>query len=267
MHTRAHDTETHTTRAHTDGLLQVNNSYGMDLAAVRFINVATNITDITVFGVSANCYHCVALPIVSFNATRRATPYLALDTTFSIAFKLLDVSGEDLVFLLPQLDLSSADLRQRHDEAALRALIELHHDTHDEEGRPLVGAGQISSFDYHFGEHGVYTVIFRDAAHPETDKGLVVAQIAVSSEPDDPNVPIYVAMGIIGALAIVYLMGTYVWRLGSRAWEEHQHKKNGGDALDSMYGGGQVPHALRQKMCVADVGRCLTRLGTYGTPG
>ncbi len=112
-----------------------------------------------------------------------------------------------------------------------------------------------------------FIIIFRDAAHPETDKGLVVAQIAVSSEPDDPNVPIYVAMGIIGALAIVYLVGTYVWRLGSRAWEEHQHKKNGGDALDSMYGGGQVPHALRQKMCVADVGRCLTRLGTYGTPG
>lgn len=223
-----------------DNIKEVNNSYGMDLAAVRFINVATNITDITVFGVSANCYRCVALPIVSFNATRRATPYLALDTTFSIAFKLLDVSGEDLVFLLPHLDLSSADLRQRHDEAALRALIELHHDTHDEEGRPLAGAGLISSFDYHFGEHGVYTVIFRDATQPETDKGLVVAQIEVSSEPDDPNVPIYVAMGIIGALTIVYLVGTYVWRFGSRAWEEHQHKKNGGDALDSMYGGGQA---------------------------
>jgi hypothetical protein len=161
---------------------------------------------------------------------------MALDTTFSTGFFLANASRNELASMLPQLDLSSADLRQHHDEESLRALIEFHHDTHDEEGRPLVGSAALGEFSYHFGEHGVYTVILRDAATPN-DKGAVVAQIEVSREPDDANVPIYIAMGIIGALAIVYLVGTCVWLHGSRKWEEHQHKQNGTEALDSMYGG------------------------------
>jgi hypothetical protein len=218
----------------------------MDLAAVRFINLAANLTELSVSGVSTNCYRCLSLPLVSLNAARRASGFLALDTTFTTDFEVFDMGPGELGALLPRLDLAADDLRQRHDEAALRTLIGLHHETHDEDGRPRLGAGGLllTRFSYHFGEHGIYNVIIRDpATHNSTDAApVVVAQVAVAIEPDDANVPIYVAMGIIGAVAIVYLVGTYVYRVGTKAWAERQ--QNGDDGLDSMYGG-QVPIFFR----------------------
>lgn len=211
----------------------------MDLAAVRFVNVATNVTNITVLGVSANCYRCVAQPVVTLNATYRASSYLALDTNFAISFDLMETNPHNVSFHFAEYTREERGMSYHYSEEALRNLIELHHATHDEDGKPLLEANVLASFDHHFGEHGVYTVIIRDPETNENGTGLLV-EVQATHEPDDPNIPIYVAIGVIVGLAIIWQAITWGYRFGLIAWEHHKLKQDGADGLEAMYGTGQV---------------------------
>lgn len=165
-----------------------------------------------------------------------------MDTTFSTNFEVVDVSSHNFSIRLPHL--SSLDKRDDmrtqypyYNEAALLNLIELHHDTHDSEGRPLSDSIVLTQFSYQFGEHGIYNVLIRDGyVLKNATNPSVIAEVLVTHDPDDSNIPIYVAMGVIFGLAVVWQASTWGYRCGKIIWEERKINREGTDGgLGSPY--------------------------------
>jgi len=218
---------------------QVGTSFGMDRAMVRFINVATTVSNLTILGVSSNCYRCLHLPIATLSDTNRMTSYLSFDTTFPTQFEVLELSStqEEALFFPP---FPADDGRRRVDGVALDDLIALHQETHDDYGRLLAGSGSaLLEFEYHFGEHGVYTVVFREGVAP--DEGSLAAQIQVTENPDQVYAPLYIAIGVICALAILWFGGSYLYRVGLATWEKHKQKT--AETLGDAIGNDEVSRA------------------------
>jgi heparan-alpha-glucosaminide N-acetyltransferase len=200
-------------------------SWGPDLSNVRFVNLATRYNCLEIWGVTNDCYKCLKLPFTLVNRTNPVSEVLTLSTAHSTDLEIRANTSYNLASRSHLFGLYPTKFNKND----VLGIIADFNKFKQPSSNGLVHQAVVTAFNYAFGEYGVYTILLKE--EKVGNDWVLTHQVLVDIEPDDPYVPIYIAIGCYVGLALIWVIGTYTFYWAKKRWEQRKAETDLGSTL------------------------------------